>query len=124
MNNNLEIPKELGVKESLLYRSLMNASEGNLEKKWKLSKTQNLVGKKVTNSMSGEIRVSFSKEKRLDVAFRADAESLVLDKKKEEPVVITREDLVRRRANLDMDIDVIRRKKEMVDMMLKEFFGK
>lgn len=128
MNNKVSIPEGLGVKEKLMYRAMMNDERDNLEKRWRYNKTQDLLGTKLTDPMSGEIKVTFDKAKKLDVAFKTDlvgkkAES-VEKEKKEEPVVITREDLVRRRANLDMDIDVIRKKIAMVDMMLKEFFGK
>lgn len=128
MNNQVTIPKELGVKEGLLYKSLMNASEGNLEKRWKLSKTQDLVGKKSTNNMTGEVKVTFDKAKRLDVAFRTDivgrkAESVAVDKeKKVDENVVTKEMVLKKMVDLDTYGKVIEKKKEVLQMILDEFF--
>lgn len=134
MNKTLEIPKELSIKEGLLYKSLMNALEGNLERKWKLSRTQDLLGKKVTDAMSGEIKVSFEKVARLDKAFRADSvvvekeEELSVDEKKKVVVVekeeprVTKGMLLKKSSDLDLEIRVAKEKQEKIEWMLKEFF--
>lgn len=142
MNNQVSIPEGLGVKERLMYKVMMNNPADNLEKRWKLSKTQDLLAVKQTNSMSGEIKVDFSKVARLDVAFRADAvvdkeEKLVVEKEgKDEHEPVTKEMLLKKRTDLDldykvaeqkkskaeMDIAVIRKKVSAVDLMIKEFF--
>lgn len=123
MNNLVSMPEGLGVKERLMYRAIMNDPAGNLEKRWRYNKTQDLVGIKKTDSMSGEVKVSFDKAKRLDIAFRADA---VVDKEKKVEAVdeniVTKEMLIRKRLDLDMDIQIAEKKKAMVEMMLKEFF--
>lgn len=127
MNNNLEIPKELGIKEGLLYKSLMRNPADNLEKRWKLSKTQDLLGRKKTDGMSGEVKVTFSKEKRLDVAFRTDSvgrKAEAVDKGKVDENIVTKEMLLKKSSDLDMDIRVAEEKKQMIEWMLKEFFGK
>lgn len=43
MNNQVSIPEGLGVKERLMYKVMMNNPADNLEKRWKLSETQDLL---------------------------------------------------------------------------------
>jgi len=56
--------KRMNKKELALYHVLMKAEEANLEKRWRLNKTLDLLGKKKT-LRNGEVRIDFENKPRL-----------------------------------------------------------
>lgn len=60
MRETIQIPDGLNKKETALYRSLMRSPEKNCEKRWHYNKVKDIIGSKKTNSMNGEVKVTFS----------------------------------------------------------------
>ncbi|MBA7493263.1 hypothetical protein ES702_03820 [subsurface metagenome] len=60
MKETVQIPEGLNKKERDLYRTLMRSKEENIEKKWNYSSVKDIIGHKKTNSMNGEVKITFS----------------------------------------------------------------
>lgn len=105
MKEVIQIPDGLTKKERDLYRSLMRSKEKNLEKRWNYSNVKDIIGYKKTNSMNGEVKVTF--EYVLKEAFM----------KKKTGLSMTVEELGKIRILLNQKIE--KTEKELEDLRLK-----
>lgn len=60
MEEMIQIPDGLNQKERDLYRALMRSKLENIERRWNYSNAKDIVGHKKTNSMNGEVKITFS----------------------------------------------------------------
>lgn len=110
------IPKGLNTKQALMYKALMRCKEDNVMKKWHYNPRQFLIGRKKTNSRTGEVKVTFSTESRilkpLELEFLKEIE------KEEKLKTIIEAMLKLRIGELGRDIEAMKARKKAQELLL------
>ena len=108
------IPKGLNTKQALMYNALMRCKEADMTKKWHYNPSQFLIGRKKTNSRTGEVKVTFSTEPRISKPL----EFLKEIEEEEKLKTIIEAMLKLRIGELERDIEAMKARKKAQELLL------